>query len=431
MKKITEKVKTFIDDNVLLYDGARVVVGLSGGPDSVALLRIMHQLDYDIIAVHCNFHLRKEESNRDELFALELCKSLGIKCLKVDFDTQNYAKEHGISIEMAARDLRYDYFRTAMNEHDCEAIAVGHHMGDNVETMLLNIIRGTGIQGACAIQPKNNDIIRPLLCLTREEILEYLNSIGQSYVTDHTNLINEYSRNKVRLDVLPIFETINQGALSNIATTIENLNEARKVYNASIKQSIAECCYIAENGDMYIRKENLTMQPSPLSLLHELLSPMHFNREQIKMILNTLDSIGKVYSNPEGKRLLIDRNDLIVESQNVSAMHIEMNTFNIEDIDIIKDVHYAYLDADKLKGKLEVRTVKEGDTFAPFGMGGKRKLISDFLTNLKLNRFEKEKQPLLCDGEEVAWVIGLRSSELYRIDDSTKRVIQCQVSWRK
>ena len=235
---IEHKVKEYIKEHSMLKDGDKVVVTLSGGADSVSLLLILHALGYECHAAHCNFHLRGEESMRDERFVTSLCEHLNIPLHKTDFETETYSKEKGISIEMAARELRYDYFRKLKDEVDAKAIAVGHHRDDNIETLFLNLVRGTGIQGLCGIQPVNGDIVRPLLCVSREEILDYLATKGQTYVTDSTNLEDVYSRNKIRLNVLPELQQINQGAMENIRATINNLNEVRKIYEATIKADI-------------------------------------------------------------------------------------------------------------------------------------------------------------------------------------------------
>lgn len=423
MKEALEKVRNFIVTHQLLREGARVVVGLSGGPDSVCLARILDNLGYEVVAVHCNFHLRGEESIRDEQFVTNLCQQRGWKLYRTDFDTEAYARQQGISIEMAAREYRYDWFHQLQKEVGAEAIAVGHHQDDNVETLLLNLTRGTGIRGLCGMQPKNGEVVRPLLCLTREEILSYLQDIGQEYVTDHTNLEDEYARNKVRLDVLPLLECINQGATKNITSTMENLNEVMKVYREAMKDAVNQCVEHQENGEIFISIETLKSLPSPISVLHEELSPFGFNKVQMKQMLAALGESGKVFT-AEGRRVLIDRQSIIVEAAQYPMPHINKEEIPIEGLTIEKNPRYAYLDADKLHGELTLRTPQEGDTFAPFGMDGKRKLLSDFLTDLKLNLFEKERQPLLMDGEEIAWVVGKRSSELYRVDSQTKRVIR-------
>ncbi len=431
MKQILEKVRQYIDTNKLLQNGVRVVVGLSGGPDSVCLALLLQELGYEVVAAHANFHLRGEESMRDETFAETLAAQRGWTWRQADFDTMGTAQARRMSIEMAARELRYEWFARVKEETAAEAIAVGHHEEDNVETMLLNAVRGTGIRGLCGMQPRNGEVVRPLLCLTRKEILTYLQNCGQSYVTDHTNSEDVYARNKVRLDVLPMLEDINRGAVKNLASTQENLGEVMKVYQQAMQEAMTKCVEKRINGETHIHIQKLSGLPSPISVLHEVLSPLGFNKAQMKAILSALDESGRVFV-AAGRRVLIDRQHIIVEAEHYPAPEIQQEILPIGEVCIQKEAHYAYLDADKLHGELTLRTPQEGDSFAPFGMGGRRKLLSDFLTNLKLNLFEKERQPLLMDSEEIAWVVGRRSSELYRVDERTKRVlILCLKSERK
>jgi tRNA(Ile)-lysidine synthase len=432
MREVLEKVKFFIRQHCLLQEGERVVVGLSGGPDSVCLARLLDTLGYQVVAAHCNFHLRGDESMRDEQFVVSLCQERGWELHQTHLNTAAYACQQGISIEMAARDYRYDWFRKLKEEVGAVDIAVGHHQDDNVETLLLNAVRGTGIRGLCGMQPQNGDVVRPLLCLTRKEILMYLEDIHQLYVTDHTNLEDEYARNKVRLDVLPQLEGINPGVMKNLTSTQENLTEVMKVYQQAMQEAVAACVEERENGEIHIHIEKLQSLPSPISVLHEVLSPFGFNKVQLKDLLAALNESGKVFM-AKGRRVLVDRQHIIVEAPHYPMPNIHMKIIPVEELTIIKDPHYAYLDADKLKMangnfqlstfNFQLSTPQEGLTFAPFGMGGKRKLLSDFLTDLKLNLFEKENQPLLMDGDEIVWVVGKRISELYRVDDDTKRVV--------
>ena len=426
MQGALEKVRNYIRQHHLLEEGARVLVGLSGGPDSVCLARILDSLGYGVVAVHCNFHLRGDESQRDEQFVVSLCQQMGWELHRVDFDTQTYAQHRKISIEMAARELRYEHFRSLLHDTQARAVAVGHHQDDNIETLLLNAVRGTGIRGLCGMQPRNNDVVRPLLCLTRQEILAHLADIQQDFVTDHTNLEDAYARNKVRLDVLPLLEHINPGAMKNLASTQENLTEVMKVYQQAIQQSLAECVEQRANGEIYIHIAKLQSHPSPISILHETLSPLGFNKAQMEDMLHTLHESGKVFT-AEGRRALVDRQHIIVEAAHYPMPAIHQEVADVQDLHMQKDPSHAYLDADKLHGELTLRTPRTGDTFAPFGMGGKRKLLSDFLTDQKLTLFEKEHQPLLMDGNEIVWVVGRRSSELYRVDEHTKRVLHITV----
>ena len=312
MREVLEKVRIFIRQHHLLQDESRVVVGLSGGSDSVCLAHILDKLGYEVVAAHCNFHLRGEESMRDEQFVVSLCQQMGWSLHQEDFDTVVYARQKGISIEMAAREYRYDWFKRLKEEVGAEAIAVGHHQDDNVETLLLNLTRGTGIKGLCGMQPKNGDVVRPLLCLTRKDILIYLEDVHQTYVTDHTNLEDDFARNKVRLDVLPLLETINQGAMKNLASTQENLTEVMKVYQQAMQDAITNCVEQKENGEIHIDIQKQQTLPSPISLLHEVLSPLGFNKAQLKDLLSALNESGKIFKAAD-RRMLVDRQHIIVE----------------------------------------------------------------------------------------------------------------------
>ena len=208
--RVEKRVQEFIRNGQLIADNAGVLVGLSGGADSVALLCMLVRLGYRCYAVHCNFHLRGEESNRDESFATELCHALCVPCEVVHFDTSGYAEEQRISIEMAARELRYREFERIREAQGLDVIAVAHHQDDAVETLLLNLIRGAGIKGLTGMHAVNGHVVRPLLCITRDEVIDYLHQRQQPYVTDSTNLTDEYARNKVRLHLLPMMQQINR-----------------------------------------------------------------------------------------------------------------------------------------------------------------------------------------------------------------------------
>ncbi|NLV52453.1 MAG: tRNA lysidine(34) synthetase TilS [Bacteroidales bacterium] len=427
MDFLTEQVKNTIKAQDLLKEGARVVVGLSGGPDSVCLALVLHELGYEVIGAHCNFHLRGEESLRDEQFVIGLCEENGWKLYQTDFDTQEVAQREKVSIEMAARSLRYGWFEQIRKEAEAEAVAVGHHLDDNTETMLLNMARGTGIRGLCGMQAKRGRVIRPLLNVTSQHILSYLQERTQSYVTDHTNLEDIYARNIVRLDVMPLLKRINEGVSQNISSTMENLNEVRRVYEHAISEAIAQCSLINELGELVIQLNVLHKQVSPISVLHALLAPMGFNRPQMKEMLKAKNQSGRIFV-AKDRRVLIDRERLIVEAESYGIPLVHQLLMDRKDVRIEKDARYAYFDADKLHGPLKMRLCKEGDSFAPFGMGGKRKLLSDYLTDQKVSLFAKQHQWLLMDGEEIAWVVGMRSSDIYRVDKETKRILVCFLS---
>lgn len=429
MTKIELQVLNFIRQHHLLLDGQTVLIALSGGADSVCLLLMLHKLGFDCHAAHCNFHLRCDESNRDEQFVTSLCNELHVPLHKTDFDTTQYASLHGISIEMAARDLRYAFFCEVAAQIHASAICIGHHRDDNVETFLLNAVRGTGITGLCGIRDSRREgehtIVRPLLCLSRKDILAYLESRQQSFVTDSTNLHDDVSRNKVRLNVIPQLQNINPAAVENLTTTIENLTEVERVYKAAIAHDIARCETVS--GQLSIAE--LFRSVSPSSVLHEWLSGRGFNRTQEQDILQAsiAGQSGKLFVS-DLDRLLVDREHIILESLQhfISPEDITITVRPRNEVTISRDSHFAYLDADKIKGELHVRLVQPSDSFQPFGMKG-RKLISDFLTDLKLSLLHKQHQLIIHDDSDIAWVVGLRSSEKYRVDNSTTSVVELRV----
>ncbi len=230
-----EKIKNYIKSQNLLVPKSTIIVGISGGADSVVLLYVLNQLGYQCIAAHCNFHLRGKESLRDELFSKSFTESLKIPFEKTDFNTKEYAQEQRISIEMAARELRYTWFECLRKKHKAKAIVVAHHQDDSVETFLLNIIRGTGIHGLTGIKAKVGYISRPLLCITKQEILDYAEQKGLAYVTDSSNLENDYIRNKIRLDILPQMKIINPSVQESIHRTIGNLQQVSNIYDSNIQ----------------------------------------------------------------------------------------------------------------------------------------------------------------------------------------------------
>lgn len=436
LSAIYDKINNYCRQNELLKQGMRVLVAVSGGADSVFLLRYLITEGYEVEAAHCNFNLRGEESIRDEQFVHELCETLHINLHVKHFNTLDYAQTKGVSIEMAARTLRYEWFDQLLQEIHADILAVAHHQDDNIESVLLNLVRGTGIKGLRGMQPRSGYIVRPLLCISHSDIIEAMSEMRQTYMDDSTNFENLYSRNKIRLDIMPLLRSINSGADKNITTTIGNINEAYKVYEDSIKHNCNQCCdslSYKEGGDdhtLYINKKRLQTCASPSSVLHEILAPCGFNRSQVEQI-TTCESSGKRFFSPT-HTLLIDRNQMIVSPMKKETEIIDIPLENYPDIkvSIIEADHctishqktHAYFDADKVKGRLVVRLTKPGDKFRPFGMKG-QKLISDLLTDLKVNRIEKERQLVVCDDEHILWVVGRRASEDCRVTSSTNKII--------
>ena len=439
------KVADFIARHQLLSHDGLHIVALSGGADSVALLRILCDLGYRVEAAHCNFHLRGEESDRDEMFVKALCQKQNIKLHLIHFETSEYASLHQVSIEMAARDLRYGYFRQLREDLGAKTVCVAHHRDDAVETLLMNLLRGSGIHGLTGIRPRNGHIVRPLLGVSRWEIEEYLHSIGQDYVTDSTNLQPDVLRNKVRLQLLPLLEQLSPGASDNIARSAYYLSEAEKVYNSAVSRTrgLSPLCEAREvQGDCLLRAtlpiSVLKDFPSSLCFLHEWLTPLGFNRSQIEQITDRLDGGSGREFTSDTHTLVIDRENIVVEPVCAPVKPLvipEPGTYRLtdrwclkvqltNDVSISKSVDSATLDQEKILFPLTVRPIQSGDSFQPYGMEG-HKLVSDYLTDRKLSILEKRRQLVLVDATgSILWLVGQRTDHRFRVTLQTSSVLR-------
>jgi tRNA(Ile)-lysidine synthase len=440
-----EKVKEYIHKENLIKDNTKVIVGLSGGMDSMVLLDVLMLLGYRCMAAHCNFHLRGDESNRDETFVKKWCKSIDIPYTSINFDTNQYAADRKISIEMAARELRYNWFETLRKHYQADYIAVAHHKDDSVETVLLNLIRGTGIKGLTGISAKNGYVVRPLLCISRSEIENYISERDIPYVTDSTNNEDLYLRNSLRLNVIPLLETLNPSVKDTIYRTSKNVTEAEKVYSESIQKSIKE---VFSNNKIDI--DQLRQTASPRSVLFELLAPYNFTPSTIEDISESIDSIsGKVFFSDSSAdlekkkyRLIKDRNSFLLNVVNETNNENEtyfiekgINEINIpinikikklsSSADIAFNKHTIYIDADKIKYPLVLRKWRSGDWFIPFGMKGRKKL-SDYFTDRKFSLKDKEDAWLLASGDDIVWIVGERNDDRFKISENTKQIISIE-----
>ena len=427
------KIERYINEHRLLEQGDKVLVAISGGADSVALLIVLQKLGYNCEAIHCNFHLRGDESNRDEQFTRELCERLGVVLHTVHFDTKEYAQEKRISIEMAAREQRYAAFEEYQVATGAKAIAVAHHRDDSAETILLNLTRGTGIKGLRGIQPRNGRIIRPLLCVGRDEITGYLERRGEKYVTDSTNLTSDYTRNKIRLEIIPKLAEINPSIIATLAATAQRISDAEKIFSHAIKDAVER----VKQGDV-ISIKKLVQEIAPATVLHVILSPLGFNSAQIEDIVASMKSEGSKQFHSAEWSVIKDREKLIilpkrsltlenlelpqegivVTSQGV--LSITRTTFNGE---IHKECNIASLDADRLRLPLTLRSVRQGDRFTPFGMRG-TKLVSDYLTDRKKSLLEKQAQLLVVDAKgDIVWLVNERPAAQCSINEKTKSMI--------
>ena len=448
---LNRKVETFIRQQHLLQSDGRYLVALSGGADSACLLLVLKQLGYFVEAIHCNFHLRGEESDRDEDFCRNLCAEKQIPLHLVHFDTCEYAQLHKVSIEMAARQLRYHHFASLCHDLGFDGVCVAHHQDDVAETVLMNLIRGTGIKGLSGIKPKIQQrlrvgakagipipltVIRPLLCVTRDEIEHFLKEIGQDYVTDSTNLVPDVLRNKIRLQVLPLLDEIVPSASRNIVETAENVAFAEEFLDQAVSGMMEE---LKDEGSIPVSKIKSEY------LLFRILSGYGFTSVQIKQIYAHLDAPTGTEFRSESHVLVFDRGHLLIEEVEKNPFHEmripEEGTYILDEtaklrmermpkpevFEIPRSIDVIAVDADRLQMPLTVRLPKEGDRFTPFGMQGS-KLVSDFLTDQKLSLLEKRRQLIILDSTgRILWVVGLRTDNHFRITDSTRTILRLTI----
>lgn len=441
-KHFLQKVSKFIASHKLMECNGKYLVALSGGADSVALSLALRELGFDVEAAHCNFHLRGDESDRDEMFCRRFSEINGIKLHVTHFDTAGFAGLRKISIEMAARHLRYAYFKQLAEDIGASAVCVAHHQDDSVETVLLNLIRGTGIHGLTGIKPKNGGIVRPLLCVTRNEIETVLAEAGQDFVTDSTNLVDDVVRNKIRLDILPLMKEINPSVSDSIAKTASRVADVADALDDVVGSVASVLVEEKAKGAVVIHTDRLMTGPAPEYVLFRLLKGYSFVPSQIEQIYASVSTgPGRVFVSST-HRLLIDRDCIVVEPLAESGrrpmlvpecgvyVYDDSMKLRFERVErdsgfkVSADKCFCFADASVVKFPLTVRTVEVGDRFVPFGMKGS-KLVSDYLTDRKFNLFDKQRQLVVADAHgRIVWLVNQRPDERYRITDTTDTVLK-------
>ena len=430
-------VQAYIAQHQLLRPGAPVIVGLSGGADSVALLHILTRLGYPCVAAHCNFHLRNDESDADADFAQQTAEALGLPFRRIDFDTADYARQNGVSTEMAARTLRYEWFETLRRELGAEAIAVAHHRDDNVETVLLNLIRGTGLSGLCGMRPRNGHIVRPLLSVDRHQIVRWLADRHLPFCTDSSNASDVYRRNFVRLRLLPLMEQLNPSVRDAILRMAGHLTDVEAIYRNAIDSHRAHLI----DADGRISIDALLRTPAPHAMLFELLTPYDFTPSQCADIARALSGeSGRSFVAPGGRwHLLKDRLHLILyPADEVSAdaftltlgseltapIRLSLEERIVDEVfTISRSPHVATFDADRIALPLTLRRWRAGDSFVPFGMTGRKKL-SDYFSDHKFSLLHKAAAWILCDASgRILWIVGHRTDNRFRITSKTRRAL--------
>ena len=443
--KLEHKVLKFLRKDLLLNESDRILVAVSAGLDSMVLLHVLHRLHYTVSVAHCNFGLRGEESDGDDFFCEEACKRLNIPLFSKRFETENYALDKKISIQMAARELRYAWFSQLKNSHGFDRVATAHHAGDQSETVLLNLISGKGPESLRGIPARNLFLIRPLLHCSKAELEEYAIEKHIHWRNDSSNEHSDYQRNFIRHEIIPRLKSINpslEKTLDNIAVRSEEWNLlAREAIASILENSLEETA-----GGWRLHLQRITDHPAAATLLWKALSPFDFEGIIIEDILSSVSLSGKEFHSAT-HLLTVDRGTLFIEKkqplQANESIHIDENTTSIplgekllllqkypmknEGITFPKNPFEALIDADKLTYPLKIRNWQEGDFFFPLGMHHPKKL-SDYFIDKKVPLPEKHRKLLLFNGDELVWIIGDRIDQRYRITENTRQILHLTLS---
>jgi len=429
----------YIKDQKLCHKNDRILLALSGGIDSVVMFHLFIRAGYSIGVAHCNFKLRGTDSDADELFVKKLSEKNEIPVFIKKFDTRTYAEEHGLSIQMAARELRYDWFKVLIKEHKYSSIATAHHLNDNVETILFNLIKGTGLKGLTGIPSKINNLIRPLLFAERQQIEQYAKEMNLEYREDQSNLNIKYHRNFIRNKIIPLLEQINPGFVQTSELTLERLSETQKIIENLIESKRNEFMTLKDDN-IYLKRDFFKKENSSI-LLYEVIKPWGFKYDQARSLIRgySTSESGKLYYS-KTHVLNLDRNFMIITSlkdqsdleyqwfYQSSILETVFGKFFIQKIEkgkeiITDDPNIEYFDFDKVSFPLIVRSWKKGDWFVPLGMKGKKKL-SDFMIDRKIPVNLKKRIAIILSGNSIIWIVGYQIDERYKLGSETCNLLK-------
>lgn len=398
----------------------KLILALSGGIDSMVLADMLLKAKADFVLAHCNFHLRGEESDGDERFVRDYAEKNGLTLYVKQFDTLKYAEEQKLSIEMAARDLRYAWFEELRQQLDYDKIVVAHHADDQLETFFINLLRGAGIRGLKGMLPENGHILRPLLNISREEIHQYAIGNGIQWREDHTNAETQFLRNKIRHELLPVIDSISKEGRASILKSISHLASENDLYRKLLKEKLS-------TSNCQLPTANFQLLTSNCQLLFEWLRDYGFNEDQVHFIdeAMTTGAVGNRYLSPT-HQLTIERDFLELRplDERVDAPQLRYERIPCDaHFQIDKSPQVAQLDYDKLTFPLYMRKWQAGDRFRPLGMKGSR-LLSDFFKDLKLSTRQKERAHVLVTADdEIVWVVGYRIDDCYKVSENTKSIL--------
>jgi tRNA(Ile)-lysidine synthase len=433
-----DTLKLYIEEKKLFSSNDMILLTVSGGIDSMVMLHLVKQLGITFGVAHCNFQLRGQESEEDALFVKTSVEMMNVPFYMARFETTAFADENHLSIQMAARELRYTWFENIRKTQGYDYIATAHNANDSVETFFINLSRGCGADGLTGIKPRTGNIIRPLLFASRDQIIQYSKKKGVSFREDSSNNTDKYLRNFIRHNVLPVLDEAHSNFRKGIQTTMQNLTDSQITFNYLVEKTKKEI--VSENNEVIsVDIARLHEMPRPSSFLWEIISSYSFNRDTCFEIAESLTAqSGKIFLSPT-HRLIKDRSHLLItklqknemgifylEADNVPAdtpvkLSLKIEEFNSQTI-IARDSRIAMVDYETLQWPLILRKWKQGDYFAPLGMENLKK-VSDFLIDQKLSIYEKENTWVLESGNRIVWIVGRRIDHRFRIKETTRRVL--------
>jgi len=432
-----QQLQQHLNDNFAFLEGKQLLLAISGGIDSMVLLELFRALPYTIAVAHCNFGLRGAESDDDEDFVKQWCAQQNIRLFTTRFATEEYAASEKCSIQLAARELRYNWFSELLESEGFDYLLTAHHLDDTLETFLINLTRGTGLDGLTGIPAQNGTIIRPLLPFGRNEIEAYATANSIAWREDSSNASDKYLRNRLRHQVVPILKELNPNFLNGFQDTIGHLQQTETLVQDAVTELYAKI--VTEKGEqLHIAIEKLKLIPNYKAYLYQWLKPYGFTAwDDIYNLINA-QSGKQVFS--ENYRLLKDRDYLVLEKQHtyqtesvqitenqeVTLEQGRLTVYSVTNVTEDRGGKVIFVDKDKLKLPLILRKWKEGDYFYPSGMTGRKK-ISKYFKDEKFSLIDKENCWLLCSGDAIVWVVGKRSDRRFIIEQSTNNIIKIEL----